>query len=333
MDWRKYLPSAQFSLFTGAIAIAAVLIYAASFIGSGTRPSFLSAETPNDGAREIATTDSDLDNLPDWEEAVRGTNPKNADTDGDGSFDGEEVAAARDPKKPGPNDTILSKENEAFVNELLASASSTNITTEMSQRLFAQYLAAYNSGSSGSSVTQESLVQDAVAQAKVPLRGKTYSRSDLTIVPDTKENIRYFASLSMYVIHAHEFASFPNTVLVFGSAVEESKQEAIPVLEKLGEAYHIVADDLSRVPVPESYAAEYLQMINAYEKASGSFEDMRYAIEDPVRGVAGFTNYSQMIRLNENVVTSIANKIVRSGILFTANEYGSIWGNILSEST
>jgi len=54
-----------------------------------------------DGRPDCADPDDDNDNLPDSNEVVRGTDPKNPDTDGDGLLDGEEVNNyGTDPKNP-----------------------------------------------------------------------------------------------------------------------------------------------------------------------------------------------------------------------------------------
>ncbi|MBI4032214.1 hypothetical protein HY374_00740 [Candidatus Berkelbacteria bacterium] len=51
-----------------------------------------------------ANRDDDADGLKNWGEALWGADPKNADTDGDGTPDGTETRESRDPTKPGPND-------------------------------------------------------------------------------------------------------------------------------------------------------------------------------------------------------------------------------------
>jgi len=59
--------------------------------------------------QSITSLDSDSDGLKDWEEALRGTDPKNPDTDGDGTPDGEEVKEGRNPLKKGPDDVLDQK--------------------------------------------------------------------------------------------------------------------------------------------------------------------------------------------------------------------------------
>ncbi len=51
-------------------------------------------------------TDSDQDGLPDTLESLYGTDPRVADTDGDGYIDGREVANGYDPIIPSPHDKI-----------------------------------------------------------------------------------------------------------------------------------------------------------------------------------------------------------------------------------
>lgn len=48
--------------------------------------------------------DDDADGLKNWQEALWRTDPKNPDTDGDGTNDGSEIRAGRNPLVPGPND-------------------------------------------------------------------------------------------------------------------------------------------------------------------------------------------------------------------------------------
>ncbi len=52
------------------------------------------------------TSDDDTDGLTNAEEAVWGTNPNKADSDGDTYADGEEVAANHNPTVPAPNDKL-----------------------------------------------------------------------------------------------------------------------------------------------------------------------------------------------------------------------------------
>src|SRR3989344_2462375 len=76
-----------------AMLFATVLIGGAFFMGRGTKVSNV-AEASGESSllAAVATQDSDHDGLPDWEEALYGTDPKNADSKDLGMTDGEAVA-------------------------------------------------------------------------------------------------------------------------------------------------------------------------------------------------------------------------------------------------
>lgn len=61
--------------------------------------------------------DTDQDGLTNEEEQLYGTDPQNADTDGDGYSDGAEIRSGYDPLKPSPGDKILPKEKLAEASE------------------------------------------------------------------------------------------------------------------------------------------------------------------------------------------------------------------------
>ncbi len=330
MNLYRFLPSRQFTFFIGAVALSILLIYGASFLGSGKKPGFLAAEIiPTDPS--IAARDTDGDSLPDWEEAVRGTDPNRADTDNDGTPDGEEIHVGRDPLKQGPNDSLISKESEEFVNGLIESASSTNLTSDISRTLFAQYIGSLNKGTNGDTQTQDALVEDAVNRAHVPLRGTIYNMPQLKVVADTKTNIHSFANASIVAMTRHPNASQINTAVVFDAAIGQTDPRAVKTLAIIGAEYHTMARDLANVPVPSSYADSYLQMINAYEQAAGAFEDMQAATDDPVRSIAGFANYVEMMSRSVALLKDIALKVKESGILFTTSETGSLWASFATD--
>lgn len=85
--------------------------------------------------------DSDQDGLTDQEEHMIGTDPYNADTDGDGYSDGKEVESGYNPLKPAPGDKIVVGQSSSpadstqtsTVNSASASAQATDQQNDASQ--------------------------------------------------------------------------------------------------------------------------------------------------------------------------------------------------------
>ncbi len=87
----------------GSIAFAALY---SSKINAEKKPSNLIADTSSVIKNKILEKDTDNDNLKDWEEALWKTDPRVADTDGDGTNDGAEIKSQRNPLVAGPNDIL-----------------------------------------------------------------------------------------------------------------------------------------------------------------------------------------------------------------------------------
>lgn len=326
MEIRRYLPSTRFAVFVLSIFVAVVLVFAASYLGAGKPISSAVAVITKvtTGSNDIGDTDTDGDGLHDWEEGVRGTDPKNADTDGDGTGDKAEITANRDPNKPGPDDSLIDEASNKFLAELLDAASSTNMTDDLSRTIFARYVAARGEGASGDIQTQSTVVSEALSKAEIEYRGIAYVPGDLTVVGDTVTATRVFANESMMALLRHPDANFVYAMQIFGNAMDGVPGSA-KELRRIGTEYRLIAKEMSVVPVPRQHAERYLLAINALEIAGAAFEDMARVGEDPIRGVAGLQNYDRMISSGAGVFVLLARDIKRSGLIFSKNEAGLGW--------
>ena len=72
---------------TIAVAFAVIVITGAWFLSKPGGASLANAESTEALLKSYAIQDTDGDGLPDWEESLYGTDPKKADTDGDGIGD------------------------------------------------------------------------------------------------------------------------------------------------------------------------------------------------------------------------------------------------------
>jgi len=100
-----------FSRKTIFIALAAIVVVggAVAYIEFKNNADVYESQSPSGLTaveRQIITRDADEDGLADWEEVLWKTNIKNADTDGDGANDAEEIKANRNPLVKGPDDKL-----------------------------------------------------------------------------------------------------------------------------------------------------------------------------------------------------------------------------------
>lgn len=312
----------------GSLTLAGLFIFGASYLGKAQSAGHTSLSSL-DTRGAISTADGDSDGLPDWEEVVRGTDPKRADTDGDGTADGQEVKLYRDPTKPGPDDSLSTAENDKFIQQLVAAASSTNLTDSISQTLFAQYVGARSKGTSGDTQTQQKLVTDAVSKASVPLSGKTYTESDVRVIGNSDAEIRAFANASITAIKNHPKATFGNAVAALSAAIGGADPSAETKLRIIGGEYRALARELAAIQVPQAYTKTYVKGINTLESAGAAFEDMAHVSDDPVRAVAGLKNYNAMTAIGAEVFAGIARDILKEGLAFSTTESGKEWESFL----
>lgn len=126
--------------------------------------------------QNCATCDPDHDGLTNAEEVLWNTDPLNADTDGDGFKDGEEVASGHNPLIPGPNDLI----------------NSDNLTDQLSQLTVAGILAGALNPASASYNQTLADITSSVADSGKYLFNKTVDPDSLmTVIGNVNTNATY----------------------------------------------------------------------------------------------------------------------------------------------
>ena len=231
---KKYLPSKNFLIALSAAIIIVVL----AIIFNYWKPSTTKIENNNlvvagaNASSSAMDIDSDNDGLPDWKEALYGTNPHNPDTDGDGTPDGMEVAENRDPLKANtapkgqqPNDMLdpaLIAKDQAMTQQY----ESLNATQKMAEDLMSNIIASQPASGEIDQDTQDSIVQ----QSLQDLPQKTYNgittESDLNLIPINPQTFNndlaiytksYFAETESYRKIEGQDLTIINTYLSAGT--------------------------------------------------------------------------------------------------------------------
>lgn len=120
-------------IFWLVLTLLAVMIFALiSFLSAEKEEGAKVSESPK--KKNPLLEDTDEDSLQAWEEQIYGTDPKKADTDGDGTPDGEEIKLGRNPLMGGPKDALMAPEEEKLKTE------KTGEELNLTQELFSDFL-------------------------------------------------------------------------------------------------------------------------------------------------------------------------------------------------
>ncbi|MBU6370732.1 MAG: hypothetical protein KGH93_00905 [Patescibacteria group bacterium] len=311
----KYLPSRK---FVTALGIAAFLILAAwgiSLIKPGTPHAKI--VTINNPASSIQV-DTDTDGLPDWEEALYGTDPHNPDTAGDGMTDGEKIQESRDPTLPNTAaigmapTNLFSTTTVAESNAIAAANDNLNATEKLAHDLFSNIIAAQPVGGSLDQNTVNMLADQAIGNLPQKNFIGTTTMTGLHFIPIDQANIHaqitayrsafYLATDGIKALLGQDAAAFN------ANSASGDMSGAQTAVLKIIASYQAIAQTLIRMPlpaIPESLGAEtHLAIVNDLQGLAALDRDILASNKnnDSASIYADLQNY---IGLTSNLVASL----------------------------
>ncbi len=282
-------------------------------------------------AKEKSTTDnnivldSDQDGLTNVEEKLYGTNPYNADTDGDGYSDGTEIKSGYNPLKSAPNDklsTHLDKKNKTTNGKEINTNNTgqNNLTQQVAQKIF--QLSNQN-GSSDKNVSLQQ-IKDVVDQSLNSSTGldvltSKISKKDIKIKKENfshlnkkeikekkKEDFIDYITAVFYILASNSPEPITNSssMTSITSKMVKKITDALVTrdtkpIKDISESGKKMLIQLKKLEVPEDLVdidlkalqfAEYAQNMKQYIKPTG----------DPLEDIA---NFSRMSGLVENLMS------------------------------
>jgi len=293
----------------GAFIISGALMGGA-YVISG--PSFLSsrlvgAESNEELLREYAAKDSDNDGLPDWQEALYGTDPQKTDTDGDGVSDGDAARSGAlttqrfitDPSaEPIPLDAIPG-----------VSAAPGTLTDEFSRTFFEAYMNSWN-GTPLNAEEQEALVQQMLGQFSSKASASLSSSYTSSSVRVANVSVSAYAGAVEALIRQNEVAEdAAHPVLLAEEFIEKENQAALPKLRTLSASYRAIADGLLTIQVPSQLADEHLTLARSFDTLARSTNAIARYEEDPLAVLGALTlvqpSFKEMVLAFRDIGTVI----------------------------
>jgi len=256
-----------------------------------------------DANSAAAQIDSDHDGLPDWEEALYGTDPHNPDTDGDGTPDGKEIALGRNPLVKGPNDFINPKSNTATSTASTEKLTSTDV---FARDFFAKYAQLNQSGVAITSDNANQIVSDYLKTAPLPaIDAKQYTLNDIPLIDSSMTNMRNYQTEYIAVFTKY-WPTDPknNEMYILQQAFANNNPTAINGLTSIISIYQNALNADLSLAVPKLAAAGHLNVVNALSTYIKTLQMIRNSFTDPISGYVALNVFPTN---QSNLVFSMAN--------------------------
>ncbi len=271
------------TLSVGFIVIAVLI--------SGPLPFHLqkvNAESTHDLLVSYAAKDTDGDGLPDWEEALYGTDPNNPHSVSATVTDGDAVSQGLiKPKFATATSTPVDASSVPGIN-----AGPQTVTDEFARALFSQYLMQHKSSTPPTPAEIASFVEGAVNDLQTSNQlPDTYNQGQVRVVGSGPDALLSYAAAEETVFAQNSVATDKSEIEYFADAVEKNDLAALSHVKKIGTTYSAIAKGYVLVPVPKEAAAPHLAVANALARLGSDITDMGTMEIDPLRSYLGLAKY------------------------------------------
>ncbi|HSE35497.1 MAG TPA: hypothetical protein VLB83_05245 [Candidatus Paceibacterota bacterium] len=260
---------------------------------------------------ENEEADTDKDGLPDWKEALYGSDLNDADTDKDGARDGDEVRSGRDPVKPAPNDNLNQFQDIRF-------ATSDSDILGLKREFFAKFLA--QRSAEIREVTLQEVVTKNLDVSKFQPR---FQVVDMKVTSDSSvEALRKYGNDFGIIINRYSKVKYRSEQDILLDAMKTKSNETLRELQYPATSYLNFSKDLRAITVPMPLLKDHLRIVNAYDIMGRSLLALQELYTNPIQGAAGYEGYT---KYRMDVITGYAGIIHvfgESDVVFAENEPG-----------
>lgn len=317
--FRSTMPSTS----TRAVRIAIAVLLAVSFIGTAfyltsSRSLFspVTAQSTEELLKEYAALDTDGDGLPDWQEALYGTDPQNPESVQEGMRDADAVAQGLVSPR------FLSEaavEADIEDSEIPGAKTDPNsLTARFARQFFSSYVT-----TRGEVPPTGEEIQRFVEEATADLFANDPA---FITVGDVKQGTgsvsTYITSLDSALVSAN--AAGQESELTYFDALVKGDASKRADLVRISGAYARAAEAFKNVSAPPGLAAAHSELINASHGLSVATESMATYENDPLRGFVGMSGYNIHSEKLVAALKLIRQEAVRQGVALEGGLFGSL---------
>lgn len=274
-----------------------------------------------------ASEDDDGDGLQNWEENLWGSDPKKPDTDGDGTNDGDEAHANRNPAVAGPNDAITAsslqnKSGTGANSESKVTLDNTE-TAQVGRDLFASYLEAKRLGLPIDESTRNKIIERAVAGKLNETDAKKYTQSSLRV--SATSDFKAYGNELGQAFAAGTSGGGQNEMEILKVALEGENKSELLKLKPIVADYTAILSATERVSVPQEMTAQHVALLNSISAVLADIKSFELMFDDPMRGLVAVGSYYDHVQTMVESVRTIVNALTNRGISYTESEYGYVF--------
>jgi hypothetical protein len=309
-------------VLSSSVAVAFIV---SSYVFSGPlsfRPSTVDAASAEALLKSYATKDSDSDRLPDWQEALYGTDPANPESVKIGVLDGDAVKQGLvKPKLAGagaPTDTNDTSRIEGSVED-------STITAQFARQFFTSYLTEYGGSATLTDEQLFSFTEKAVAKllAEHPYV-PAFTNGKITIGGSGPNGLTIYSVSAEKIFAKVSIPSEKDALGYMSDYVERNNPQALEQVRKIAKAYDALAEAYVAVPVPSEAVSAHLAVANAYQRASEVTAHLGAADTDPLRALMGLMLYQDAADALTTALASLARVYTAQGVTLTVNDAGYV---------
>lgn len=312
-----------------AVLFSLVLIAGASLLVRGVKaPPSVEASAESALLQEIAAKDSDGDGLPDWQEALYGTDPHATDTFQLGMTDGEAVAKGLIVPKAIADLPVAASSPLSFDSQGLPSpAADGSLTDFFAKNFFSLFLSSKQArgGASLSDSDVTNIMNTAVTSlsSAVATAPDFKSIADLTVAGSGTDALAAFAAdiEAIFLRHADDGPKSSPTYLQ--EAVDSNDASALAALASRAKAYREMATGLSALPVPQELSTANLALINTMMRMSEITSDFARVNDDPLAAMLALKQYLPAAEALTDSFSSMAAVYARSDVALSSGAPGA----------
>lgn len=241
-------------------------------------PSEVRAVPAYETARAATTLDTDSDGMPDWEETLLGTDPNNADENGNGVTDGEERGE------------LVTRAYEAKNMPTTNSTQTSTLTGVVARDLMSTYMQAIQSGKPLDAHVADQILAN--GQSYVDSIGgyesNILTREDIRVTESTKESRNEYVQNSRSILESTKSAGGEYTAMEM--IVSGDISAGIKQFEASAQGYETLVGSLMAISIPDDVVDIHLALLNALRNYSKSLARLASLQDDPILAATGYTS-------------------------------------------